>query len=70
MRQGSEHNPKQLLGLSLLAWKDHVKAIQAKAWLNYIDGSRGVWKEVLDQWVLKRYTPHGRGAILLKDPEK
>ena len=33
MRQGSEHNPKQHLGLSLLSWADHVKAIQAKAWL-------------------------------------
>ena len=49
MRQGTEHNPKQLLGLGrLLSWKDHVQAIQAKAWLNYLDGSRGAWKEVLD----------------------
>ena len=70
MRQGSEHNPKQNLGLSLLSWADHVKAIQAKAWLNYIDGTRGAWKDVLDQWVLKRYASHGRGAVLLKDPEK
>ena len=70
MKQGSEHNPRQLLGLGLLSWKDHVKAIQAKAWLSYLDGSRGAWKEVLDQWVLKSYAPYGRGAILLKDPDK
>ena len=47
------------------------KAIQAKAWLSdYIDGTRGAWKDVLDQWVLKRYATHGKGAVLLKDPEK
>ena len=70
MRQGTEHNPRQHLGLGLLSWKDHVDAIQAKAWLNYLDGSRGAWKEVLDQWVLKSYAPYGRGAILMKDPDK
>ena len=70
MKQGTEHNHRQHLGLSLLSWKDHVDAIQAKAWLNYLDGSRGAWKEVLDQWVLKSYAPYGRGAILMKDPDK
>ena len=46
-----------------------MKAIQAKAWPNYLDGSRGAWKDVLDQWVLKCYAPHGRGAILMKGPD-
>ena len=57
--------------MGLLSWKDHVRAIQAKARLNYLDGSRGAWKDVLDQWVLKSYAPYGRArAILMKDPEK
>ena len=38
MRQGSEYNSKQDLGLGLLHWRDHIKAIQARALLNYADG--------------------------------
>ena len=49
MKQGTEYNSKQDLGLGLLHWRDHIKAIQARALLNYAEGSRGDWKLVLDQ---------------------
>ena len=65
MRQGTEYNTKQDLGLGLLHWRNHVKAIQTRALLNYADGSRGDWKLVLDQWILSKHAAHGRGAISL-----
>ena len=55
MRQGTEYNSKQDLGLGLLHWRDHVKAIQVRALLNYADGSRGDGKLVLDQWILSKH---------------
>ena len=70
MRQGTEYNSKQELGLGLLHWRDHVKAIQARALLNYADGSRGDWKLVLDQWILNKHAAHGRGAILHQRPQE
>ena len=70
MKEGSEINPRKELGLGLLPWDDHVKAIQAKAALSYLDGSRGLWKEVLDEWILEKHAPYGRGAILMDIPDK
>ena len=46
-------------GLSLLNWGAHVKAIQVKTWLQYRDGTRGEWKQVMDQWVCRFFEQRG-----------
>lgn len=50
-------------GFSLLNWRAHVQAIAVKPWLQYLDGTRRLWKVVLDEWVKNRHSA-GRGAPL------
>ena len=44
-------------------WYAHTRALAIKPWLQYMDGSRKLWKKVLDIWVKNRYAA-GRGAPL------
>ena len=40
------------LGLGLINWRDHVRAIQVKALLDYRDGNRSDYKKILDEWIV------------------
>eukprot|EP00967_Tisochrysis_lutea_P066058 scaffold85961_cov26-Tisochrysis_lutea.AAC.7 len=54
------------LGLGLLDWKNHVKALQAKWILNYLDARQAQWKQILDAWFC--HTRLGRAAVLADVP--
>ena len=56
------------LGLGLLDWnwKNHVKAIQAKWMLNYMDARQAQWKQILDAWFCR--TNLGRAAVVADVP--
>jgi hypothetical protein len=50
------------LGIGLLDWPNHVKAMQVKWLLKYLDASTSSWKTILDCWFAR--TSLGRAAIL------
>ena len=56
-------------GAGVLSWSSHLKGLQAKKMLEYLDESRGVWKEILDHWWGGRFE-EGRGVVLCTTPEK
>ena len=56
------------LGIGLLPWKQHLKALQVKMLLGYLDGTRDAYKQVLDCWFARH--PEGRGAIMSTMPVK
>ena len=61
------HSLRQL-GIGLLPWRAHLKAMQIKMLLGYLDGTRDAYKQVLDCWFARH--PEGRGAILSTMPIK
>ena len=61
-KQSQYANRKEDLGASVMKWTDHVKAIQAKWILNYLDATRGPWKDILDRWFARE--AEDRGAVL------
>ena len=61
IKLGALLRPKNELGVGLLHWRSHIQALQAKALLRYLDGTRGEWKLALDYW-FNRF-PESRGAI-------
>ena len=65
-KAGVELLPRRELGLGLLHWPSHVKALQVKVLLRYLDATRGEWKDALDAWLAR--LPEGRGAILTRYP--
>ena len=65
---GAALRPRRLLGLGLLHWPSHVRAIQAQVMLHYLSGTRSSWKLVLDQWYNR--TPEGRGVVFSTTPTK
>ena len=74
MKEGAQCNDRRTgLGIGLLDWPSHVKALQLKWILNYRDGTQGDWKFLLDAWFARTYTEH-RGApftsIQIKDLTK
>ena len=62
-------NRKTELGVGLMSWCMHVKAIRVH-WLaaRYMDATRGPWKQLLDLW-LARF-PEGKGTIFTTRPVK
>ena len=64
LKNTSEKGPH--LGLGLLDWDNHVKALQAKWILNYLDARQAQWKQVLDAWFCR--TNMGRAAVLSTIP--
>ena len=56
------------MGLGLLDWPSHVKALQAKWILNYLNARKALWKHGLDAWFCR--TGLGRGAVLSTIPTK
>ena len=61
-------NATRTMGTGLLHWTAHVKALQAKWILNYLNARRAVWKHALDAWFCR--TGLGRGAVLSTIPPK
>eukprot|EP00962_Isochrysis_galbana_P017125 scaffold4920_cov129-Isochrysis_galbana.AAC.1 len=57
-----------MLGARLLDWESHVKAMQVKWLLKYLDASTSTWKLILDCWLAR--TSLGRAAILSSIPAK
>lgn len=61
--QAVSRRPAREGGLSLLDWEAHTQAMSIRVWLQYMDGSRSLWKTILDQWVRERHAA-GRGTPL------
>jgi exonuclease III len=57
-----------LLGTGLIDWPSHIKAMQVKWLLKYLDASQSTWKLILDCWFSR--TSLGRAAILSTIPVK
>ena len=55
------YRSRRELGLGLLHWPSHVKALQIKLLSTYNDASTGEWKAILDCWLAR--TREGRGAV-------
>ena len=57
---------KTQLGLGVLHWELHLKAIRIH-WLaqRYMDGKRGPWKTLLDNWFAR--SEIGRGALFVSE---
>ena len=66
MREGAQYRPKRELGLGLLHWPAHVKALQSKAMLRYIDATRSEYKLILDVWWARGTM--ARGAVCSTAP--
>ena len=64
LRNAVEEGPH--LGVGLLDWDNHVKALQAKWILNYLDARQAHWKQVLDAWFCRSNL--GRAAVLSTIP--
>ena len=52
-------------GIGVLNWRQHSRAFRAQWMVKYLDPTRGVWKILLDHWVLKHH-PTGRHGMLSK----
>ena len=68
MRKEAQFRPVRELGLGLLDWRSHVKALQCKAVLQYLNATRGEYKFVLDHWLSRGSM--GRGDICTEIPLK
>ena len=45
-------------------WNEHVKAIKVKALLDYLDGTTGDYKKILNEWIIPNYG-HAREAAVM-----
>ena len=62
MMEGALSMPRRTgLGIGLLPWAEHVKALQAMWVVRYVDPTQGEWKSLLDSW-WARFN-EGRGAV-------
>ena len=68
MRKEAQFRPKRELGLGLLDWRAHVKALHCKAVLQYMNATRGEYKLILDYWLARGSM--GRGGICTDVPVK
>ena len=68
MKSGAALRSKRKLGLGLLHWPSHIKAIQSQLITHYLNGTRSSWKILLDNWFDR--TPIGRGAVFSTTPIK
>ena len=66
IREGAAMRPRRKLGLGLLHWPSHVKAIQAQLITHYLSGTQSSWKLLLDNWFDR--TPVGRGSVFATTP--
>ena len=63
-----QYEPKSKLGLGMIHWESHVKALQSIILIRYLDATRGAWKLALDAW-FNRCGNDGRGAIMSTCPK-
>ena len=73
MKKICTHNPRKYnkhgrgLGLGLIHWESHLKAIRTKWILKYLDSTQGPWKLILDQW-FAQFSPIERDHVLTAIP--
>jgi len=68
MKSQSQYGSRSLdLGLSVMGWESHLKALRCKWILNYINPKKGEYKKVLDCW-FARLAAEGRSGVLCADP--
>ena len=70
MTKGAQFSSKASLGLGLMDWQEHVKATKVKALLDYLDGSTGDYKKILDQWIIPNYGHARQAAVLYNIKDK
>ena len=54
------------MGIGLLHWTTHVRALQTKWILNYLNARKAIWKHALDAWFCRtglRTRPRGRSIL-------
>ena len=51
MLKDAQYRSKGQLGLGLINWRAHVKAIQIKALLDYRNATRSDYKKILNEWI-------------------
>ena len=67
MKEGAQYGNRTLqLGLGILPWDEHCKAIRARWILRYLDATQGDYKQVLDSW-FARYQ-EGRSSVFSTSP--
>eukprot|EP00959_Pyramimonas_sp_CCMP1952_P320671 6710493-Pyramimonas_sp.AAC.1 len=59
MRKDCQYNHKSRLGIGLLNFANHLRALQANWILKYLDGSQAPWKSVLDEWLCRNNRDRG-----------
>ena len=64
MTNESQYSSKAQLGLGLMNWNEHVKAIKVKALLDFLDGTTGDYKKILNEWIVPNYG-HAREAAVM-----
>ena len=67
MSEEAAYNPWGEGGMGLLHWESHLKALQAKWGIRYLDPGRGAWKLLLDKWIGNNFYC-GRGSLLSSIP--
>ena len=70
MKDQAQYGTRVLdLGLSIMDWASHVRALRTRWLFRYCDSTRGQYKDVLDQWFARYH--EGRGAMFttLKESE-
>ena len=70
MTKDAQFNPKSRLGLGLMDWHEHVKATKVKALLDYLDGSTGDYKKILDEWIVPNYGHARQAAVIYNIKDK
>ena len=51
MLKDAQYRAKSMLGLGLMNWRAHVKAMQIKAILDYRNATRSDYKKILNEWI-------------------
>eukprot|EP00965_Chrysotila_dentata_P171471 5658899-Pleurochrysis_carterae.AAC.1 len=66
MKNDCQYNHKLRLGIGLLNFANHLRALQVNWILKYLDSSQAPWKSVLDKWLCRN--TRDRGSVLQKIP--
>ena len=51
MLKDAQYGARSMLGLGLMNWRAHVKAMQIKAILDYRNATRSDYKKILNEWI-------------------
>ena len=66
MVAGAQFLPRGRLGVGLLPWEQHTKALAAITLFHYVGPGEPLYKTVLDEWFAR--TTEGRGAVFADVP--